>query len=194
AHLFRLTCQYEKAEGLLLKLHQKAPRHSDINFQLATFYKITGNTSQSQKYCEQAKATSNNNDILRLSLLERVSQQLRDKHDRTNISMEHVLPEDVGLIKCFDAFSSIVDSRPSDAVGLLENVSFVDHIVEDLACVLKFHALTVNHHDVSHIQQHRINVLAKRGDRSLRNAIVAIRRGEYREAQQREAELILRAV
>jgi hypothetical protein len=36
-------------------------------------------------------------------------------------------------------------------------------------------------------------VLAKRGDRSLRNAIAAISRGEFLEAQQFEGELLLRA-
>ena len=75
--------------------------------------------------------------------------------------MENILPEDVGLARCTKAFLNISNSQFSDAVAILEEVSFVDRLVEYLSYVLKFHALTVNNLNAPSDQQRRIYVLAK---------------------------------
>ena len=81
-----------------------------------------------------------------------------------------------------NAFVCIANSRSSDVVQSLSNTRFGDRIIRNLSDVLTFHALTVHHLNASAELQRQMYVLAKRGDRSLRNAISAIRRGEFLEA------------
>lgn len=188
--------QYDKAEGLLLTLYNIAPYNSSLNIQLATLYEIINNVEKSQLHRRYVKKVSS--DGIRLSILESISRRLCEIPEpslETNVEqfVENMLPEDVGLARCTNAFLKIANSQPSDTIAMLEEVSFVDRIVEDLSYILRFHALAVNNLNAPSDQQRRIYMIAKRGDKSLRYALDSIRRGDFHGAEKFEADLLLRA-
>jgi len=191
ARLFRMVRQFDRAKALLLKAFETAPYNASVNLQLATLYQIVGNVDQSQYHRDRVRDSAECHN--RLILLERISQQLQGAGiSAMGEEFSNAVPEDIGLVKCADAFGKLANSRHTDAVAVLENVPFVDRAVEDLSSVLKYHALTAGHFD-GPLDRQRINVLAKRGDRSLRDAILASRRGDFSAATQCEAEFLLRA-
>jgi tetratricopeptide (TPR) repeat protein len=194
SRLLRFVGQYEKAKRILLDLHADSPRHSDINLQLAILYKILGDLRNSALHRDLARTSES--DRVRLSILEGLAPCVPTAADSAGDYHigAGILPEDIGLAECARAvFDEIASSRHVEVVTRLSSVRFVDRILENLADVLKFHALASSRLAVFPELQRAIHLLAKRGHRSLRDAISAIRREDFLAAKRCEAAILLQA-
>ena len=103
--LFRRVSQYDKAEGILLRLHADSPRHPEVNLQLAILYNIIGDPGKAAKHRDLAKTAEQKSDHIRLSILEQVASHLQGMAPSAKGRSKHYsdampLPEDVGLAKC----------------------------------------------------------------------------------------------
>jgi len=192
SHLFRLTRQYDKSEGILHELANAFPADRAVHLQFAKVLALRGAFDQAQEHFEKAKGPA----LRDLGQLVFVAASKRFDsafvHEGLANIQASLMPEDRGLVSCVEAYDLITNSDFALAQQVLRDATFVDRLVRDFADVLRFHALRKVSSGFDYKSDHWLCRVAKRSDHTLRCAMHSIVSDDYEKAHSLEAEFLLR--
>ena len=185
AGLLRMTGQYERAERTLKNLLERAPRHQSAHFELGRIYTLQGQMALANDHYGKASRVRSIQQAVVRDLAGVAIAVLAGESDRC-------MPDEEGLKKCFSAYSAIDQSDAVRANEILSTVNAVDRQMRDLSRVLNFQALRMQGNEVNYKKDFYLSRIAKRGDRSLRQAIRWISDGDFVAATETERLFLLR--
>ena len=192
SQLFRMTKQYDKSEAILRELAATFPGDRGVHTQFAQLLALRGQMKEAQEHFKMAKG-KNLHDLGQL-IFAKVNRESRFEYSAQEFSVacDSLLPEERGLASCAEAYDLLRNSEYRRAQEELRDSTFVDRLTSDLASVLRFHAQQRCGANVNYKSEYALCRVAKRSDRSLRNAIQAIAAGNYADAVDLEREFLLR--
>lgn len=193
SNLLRMTRQYDKAEKILNNLSMLFPRDRSVNLEFAKYWTLRGRDEAAVIYFDKAQQTP---DVFNLSELIFIKASkhfsLADNKRRSNESESPTDPTENSLVTCLRAFDLIRESAHSEVQPLLEQTKFVDRSIRDFSDVLRFHAKRKLDVGFSYKQDHAMCHVAKRSDKSLRDAMFAIDQNDFVSADRLERHFMLR--
>jgi tetratricopeptide (TPR) repeat protein len=194
SHLFRLTRQYDKSEGILRDLANAFPADRDVHLQFAKLLALRGDVDRAQEHFEKAKGPSLQ-DLGQL-VFAKASKRFDSEfvRDRLAAIQTSLMPEDKGLASCVEAYDLLTNSDFERAQEALRDAKFVDRLVGDFANVLRFHALRRISRSFDYKSDHSLCRVAKRSESGLRRAMKSIANGDFNDADRFESEFLLRIV
>ncbi|MBX7132678.1 MAG: tetratricopeptide repeat protein [Fimbriimonadaceae bacterium] len=192
SYLFRLTGRMRKARHVLDDLIVGYPLDPDVNHQLGVLLTLTGERDEGLRRIQVARDGRESHQLANelLSLVVDGRPVVGDPISGLN----QYMPEEQGLATCGMALTALKRESFDEVLALTESTSHVDKLHSDFALTLRYHAQRRVDMGFNYKAVQPLARIAKRGQRELKNAVLAIAEGRFSDALVHEDRMCLHLV